>query len=236
VVHEKLRVVDEDNEIMVMNGDTINEKIKLLQQLLPYGFDDAFLQKTRKYIKYKSCCILFTDVVSYCELAETYTDTIIYMMLNEMYSKFDVIIQKYQHLQKIETIGDAYLVVGDLNSAEYNDRIVIEILYFALEIMDEMKTIRTPTHKLQIRIGIHIGNFIISVLGKINPRLCIIGKNINKTARLQSTARPETIQISAELFDIASHIPPIRNLMFYKNEKVYLKNIGYTHTYTVKKT
>lgn len=207
----------------------------LLKQLLSFGLDDNYLQGKRKYIKNKNGCILFADIVSYCEISEKYTDIVIYLILNDIYSRFDAIIQKYPHIQKIETIGDAYMVVGDLNNLEFNPDLYLNMCDFALEIIEEIKKVKTPNHKLDLRVGIHVGSYIISILGSINPRLCIIGKTVNKTARLQSTAEKNTIQISKQMYSILSQIDRTSHLDFNENENVVLKNIGTVNTYTMKR-
>jgi class 3 adenylate cyclase len=210
-----------------------NKKIKLLKNLLPFDFDEVYLQNKMKYISNKNGCILFSDIVSYCEIAEKYSDFIIYMILNDMFSRFDTILQKYKYIQKIETIGDAYMVVGDMYNTEYNNKMFLEMVFFALEIMDEVKRVHTPSHTLEIRIGIHFGSYVISVLGKINPRLCIVGKHVNKTARLQSTAEVNTIQISKELYNKINGLD--NTLILELNRDVHMKHIGIFDTYTVRR-
>jgi len=209
------------------------KKAKLLQNLLPFDFDEVYLQNKMKYITNKNGCILFSDIVSYCEIAEKYSDFIIYMILHDMFSRFDTILKKYKYIQKIETIGDAYMVVGDMYNTKYNNKMFIEMVYFALEIMNEVKYIHTPSHNLEIRIGIHIGSYVISVLGKLNPRLCIVGRHVNRTARLQSTAEINTIQISKELYNKINGIDD--TLVFELNRDVYMKHIGTFDTYTVRR-
>ncbi len=209
-------------------------RINLLQKLLPYNLDGYYLKNKKHFIKNDFGCILFTDIVSYCEISEKYTDIVIYLILDDIYSRFDMIIKKYPYIQKIETIGDAYMVVGDMNHLKDETNLYINMCNFALEIMEEIKKVKTPNHKLSLRIGIHVGPYIISVLGSMNPRLCIIGKHINKTARLQSTAQQNTIQISEELYLILSKLE-MSNIEFTKNENIILKNIGSVNTYTMKK-
>lgn len=210
-----------------------SKKAKLLQNLLPFDFDEVYLQNKMKYMTNKNGCILFSDIVSYCEIAEKYSDFIIYMILHDMFSRFDTILLKYKHIQKIETIGDAYMVVGDMYNAKYNNKMFLEMVHFAIEIMDEVKRVHTPSHTLEIRIGIHIGSYVISVLGKINPRLCIIGRHVNRTARLQSTAEINTIQISNELYNKLNGLD--NTLVFELNSDVHMKHIGTFDTYTVRR-
>lgn len=177
------------------------KKLELLKNILPYGFDEAFIKKKKKYIR-KNGCVLFTDVVSYCKMADTYSDMIIYMILDEMYSRFDKIIEKYSALCKIETIGDAYMAIGDIAIDE--DTSKVQMIQYALELLDEIKNVRTPTHNLQIRIGLHFGSYVVCFLGKLKPRLSIVGRNVNLAARLQTTAEPNTIQISNSFYNSIS--------------------------------
>jgi len=240
IIHYCTTIRDSNaNKMIKYNTEKYKELIlrtNLLKQLLPYGLEKYYLERKRKYIKNKNGCILFADIVGYCEIAEKYTDIVTYLILDDIYSRFDLIIRKYPHIQKIETIGDAYMVVGDLNNLEFNPDLYLNICEFAFEIIEEIKKVKTPNHKLDLRIGIHMGSYIISVLGSINPRLCIIGKDVNKTSRLQSTAEKNTIQISKWLYDILLKIDRAReNYNFVKNENVYLKNIKLTTTYTMKR-
>lgn len=205
------------------------KKITLLRKILPHGFEDSFLKNKKKYVR-KNGCVLFTDVVSYCKMADTYSDTIIYMILDDMYCKFDKIIEKYHGLCKIETIGDAYMAIGDISADE--DTSKVQMIQFALELLDEIKNVRTPTHKLEIRIGLHFGSYVVCLLGHINPRLCIVGKNVNLAARLQSTAEPNTIQISESFYKSISKYD--FRTAFEKNSRVFLKNIGHIDTYTMR--
>ena len=66
------------------------------------------------------------DIINYTELAKKYNGDIIFKLLNTIYNHFDTIIKKYKYLQKIETIGDAYMVVGDIFRNELNHKHVIK--------------------------------------------------------------------------------------------------------------
>ena len=215
--------------VFVFDYNKNKKKIDLLKQILPYGFDDSFLETRKKYIR-KNGCVLFTDVVSYCKIADTYSDIIIYMILNDMYCRFDKIIQKYSALCKIETIGDAYMAIGNIETD--NDTSKVQMIQFALELLDEIKNVHTPSHTIQIRIGLHFGSYVVCLLGSLKPRLCIVGKNVNMAARLQTTAEPNTIQISESFYHSISKYD-FRSV-FEKNNRVFLKNIGDVKTYTLR--
>ena len=154
-----------------------------------------------------------------------------YRLLNDIYTHFDNIIIKYKNLQKIETIGDAYMVVGDLYNNN-NNNIVNDIIELAIEFMKEIKNIKTPDNiMLQLRIGINIGSVSIGILGVDIPRLCVIGNTVNIAARLQSTADPDTIQLSKSVYE---NVNNKEKFNFIVKENVFLKNIGSVITYNIK--
>jgi class 3 adenylate cyclase len=213
-------------------------KHELLNKILPFGFDKEYIGNARANTNTKQfnmICILFTDIVNYTELAQKYDDVIIFQLLNNVYILFDTIIKKYQHLQKIETIGDAYMVVGDIFRNTINHKIVIdEILSFSIDIVKEVKTIKTPDNiPLCIRIGINIGSVSIGILGNELPRLCVVGNAVNMTARLQSTAEIDTIQLSSDVYKVLGPTEIDKKYKFVIKEGVFLKNMGSVTTYNI---
>ena len=215
-------------------------KKELLEKILPLGFDTEYIEK---YIfgnnngakQFNMLCILFTDIVNYTELAKQYDDKIVFQLLNRVYNTFDNIIKKYAHLQKVETIGDAYMVVGDIYRNTHNHKIVIkEIILLALDFINEIKLIKTPNKiPLSIRIGINMGNVSIGILGNEIPRLCVVGNSVNIASRLQSTAEENTIQVSRHVYEHLQEIDFDVDLEIIKKEDIFLKNIGSVTTYTI---
>jgi len=222
-----------------------NEKLKLelLRRLLPFDLDLDYIKAgagagagAGANKEFKMICIMFMDIVNYTELSNRYKncDTI-FKLLNDVYNQFDNIIKKYSHLQKIETIGDAYMVVGDIYREELNHKVVVkEIILLGLEFIKEVKTIKTPDNiPLCIRIGINMGNVNIGILGNEIPRLCVVGNAVNVSARLQTTAETDTIQMSRHIYEQAEEIDFGMNMEYIKKENVFLKNIGSITTYNI---
>jgi class 3 adenylate cyclase len=202
-------------------------KLELLKKILPLELEENYLSKRNDYKQFPQVCVLFTDIVSYTDLAKKYESSVIFQLLHDIYTRFDDIVKKYGHLQKIETIGDAYMVVGDLYHSYQSDT-PEQIISLAQEFIEEIKKVPTPDgNPLQLRIGIHIGEVVVGILGVEIPRLCVVGNTVNMAARLQTTADPDTIQISKSLFDVVSNT----HLIFDTKDNVFLKNIGSTTTY-----
>ena len=220
-----------------------NLQIELLQKILPFGFDKEYIANTNQSVsnvnksvkQYDMICILFTDIVNYTELAKKYDDKIIFNLLNSIYNKFDNIIKQHSHLQKVETIGDAYMVVGDIYRNTYNHKLVIkEMLLLALEFIMEIKNIETPDKiPLLLRVGMTMGNVSIGILGNEIPRLCVVGNAVNVASRLQTTADPDTIQISRHIYEQLEEINFETEFEVKKRENVFLKNVGSVTTYVI---
>jgi len=236
--------------LKIPEDKTILEQ-ELLNKILPFGFDKEFIASTSESTsasasasasattkQFNMICVLFTDIVNYTELAQKYDDAIIFKLLNIVYISFDKIIKKYSHLQKIETIGDAYMVVGDIFRNAINHNFVInEILSFAIDIIKEVKTIKTPDNiPLCIRVGINIGSVSIGILGNELPRLCVVGNAVNMASRLQSTAEIDTIQISSDVYEQLENIAIDKKYEFIIKENVFLKNMGSVTTYNISPT
>lgn len=222
-----------NNLISLVPIDTTLLKLELLKKILPFELEDKYLSQSNDCKEYDYICILFTDIVSYTELAKEYDSSVIYKLLNDVYTRFDDIIIKYSNLQKIETIGDAYMVVGDIYNNDTKNN-VKNIILLAVEFLHEAKLIETPNNKpLQLRIGINIGKVVIGILGVEIPRLCVIGNTVNVAARLQTTTDPDTIQISRHIYEIAKDTDFGMNIEFDIRENVFLKNLGTTTTYII---
>ena len=202
-------------------------KLELLKKILPMELEDKYLTQTKEYISYDNICVLFIDIVSYTELAKMYEDSVIYKLLNDVYTRFDSITNCYPKLQKIETIGDAYMVVSDIYT---NSTDVKSMFLLAVELLKEIKKIPSPNQKeLQLRIGIHIGKVAVGILGIEIPRLCIIGNTVNMANRIQTSADADCIQVSKEVYKILQ--TEELGGGFIMRENVFLKNIGSVTTY-----
>jgi class 3 adenylate cyclase len=233
--------------IKIPENKTILEQ-ELLKKILPLDLDKEYIENinvitevnpsamTTSAKQFNMICILFSDIVNYTELAKKYNDKIIFQLLYSIYTSFDNIIKKYPHLQKIETIGDAYMVVGDIFRYDMNHKIVIkELILFAFDIIKEIKTIKTPDDKevLSIRIGINMGAISVGILGNEIPRLCVVGNAVNVASRLQSTAEINTIQLSKHIYEQLEEIEFDIKLEITKKDNVFLKNIGSVTTYNI---
>ncbi|HNJ64510.1 MAG TPA: ammonium transporter [Turneriella sp.] len=138
--------------------------------------------------------VLFADIVDFTRLAHKFRPETIVGILNRVFSVFDELVEKYG-LEKIKTIGDAYMVVGGLPNPMANH--AEAVANFALESMAQLKRFKLKTgDELTMRVGINTGPVVAGVIGKKKFIYDIWGDAVNLASRMEANGLPGTIQIS----------------------------------------
>ncbi|XP_053607986.1 guanylate cyclase 32E-like [Plodia interpunctella] len=173
----------------------------LLNRMLPRTVAEALKRGERvKAESYDCVTIYFSDIVGFTRLAATNSPMQVVEILNDLYTCCDAIISFY-NVYKVETIGDAYMVVGGL--PERCSRHAAEVASLALHVLDAVPKIRMrhmPAARLHIRIGIHSGQCAAGVVGVKMPRYCLFGDTVNTAARMESSGEPQKIHISNDTY------------------------------------
>ncbi|XP_065323729.1 atrial natriuretic peptide receptor 1-like [Gordionus sp. m RMFG-2023] len=145
--------------------------------------------------EFRNVTVYFSDIVNFTHLSAISTPIEIVDFLSELYCCFDGIAEKLD-VYKVETIGDAYMVVSGLPKRNGN-RHVREICRFALAIRDNISHIKHPKDdKLEIRIGIHTGSCAAGIVGLKMPRYCLFGNTIIMASKMESKGEAMKIHIS----------------------------------------
>jgi class 3 adenylate cyclase len=212
--------------------DTTMISANLLEIILPYGLDKQYLLNTNKPKKYKEIVVLMTDIVGYTGLSLLNDESNIYRMLHNLYLIFDTRVTKKACIQKIETIGDAYMAVGDLSEQTDTITVIKDMMELAQQFINDVEYINITSissMRINIRIGISMGPVVIGVLGKTIPRMCVVGHTVNLASRLQSSTDPQTIQMSMNVFEHLSDEEK-EKYNYHKRNEVDLKHIGKVDT------
>jgi class 3 adenylate cyclase/Tfp pilus assembly protein PilF len=172
---------------------------------------------------YESASVLFTDFKSFTKLADRMAPQEVVAELNDCFIAFDDIIEKY-NIEKIKTIGDAYMCAGGIpvpDPQHYRNIVKAgkEIQRYILDRNKERVIAGLPSW--EIRIGIHVGPLVAGVVGKKKYAYDIWGSTVNIASRMESNGEPGQINISAATYDLIKD-----DYECTHRGKIYAKNVG----------
>eukprot|EP00056_Hartaetosiga_gracilis_P011854 m.183298 g.183298 ORF g.183298 m.183298 type:complete len:996 (-) comp13592_c0_seq21:982-3969(-) len=199
----------------------------LLHSILPPPVADTLAKgKVPPAETYENVGILFSDICGFTNLSASVEPTEIMDMLNELFSKYDALCEKHG-VYKVETIGDAYMVASGLHE---RSRLHAENLaMFAVDMVKVAQTVFSPADKkpLKIRVGLHTGRVMAGVVGQSRPRYCLFGDTVNVSSRMESTAIPNTVQVS---YAFLKALPDRKRIAFKERGNMPIKGKGVMKT------
>jgi len=175
---------------------------KLLLNILPEEVAAELKETgTAKARYFDNVTVMFTDFVNFTAISEKMTPQELIDELHNCFKEFDAIIAKY-HLEKIKTIGDAYLAVAglplpDTQHAEHAVLAAKDIVRFMQRRMKEK-----GEHTFGIRIGIHTGDLVAGIVGVTKFAYDIWGDTVNTAARMEQSSTTGKINISQNTYDL----------------------------------
>jgi class 3 adenylate cyclase len=181
---EEIRLEKQRSESLLLNilPQTIVTRMRNGEATIADRFDDV--------------TILFADLVGFTVLATGLPPSKVLEILSAMFSRFDRAVAA-RGLEKIKTIGDAYLVAGGLPEPMPDH--ALRIADLAVEMIEIVRTTRAALNiDLKTRIGIHTGPVVAGVIGTHKFIYDVWGDTVNTASRMESFGAPDRIHVSAE--------------------------------------
>jgi class 3 adenylate cyclase len=174
--------------------ESVAERLKRQEQAIADGFDDV--------------TVLFSDIVGFTQFASSIPPQQLVELLNHVFSLFDELCDRHG-LEKIKTIGDAYMVVGGLPEPRLDH--VEAIARMALDMqrtIQELTSLRSLQwaesilqHGIAIRVGIHTGPVVAGVIGTKKFTYDLWGNTVNIASRMEAHGKAGKIQVSSTTYD-----------------------------------
>ncbi len=222
------RITQEIQQRIIAEQSVREEQAKseeLLLNVLPAAVAQE-LKESQRYIAegFASVSVLFADLVGFTTLSAHKEPVEIVTLLNDIFSSFDRLSEIYG-LEKIKTIGDAYMVAGGLPMPHANQ--IEAIADMSLEMLQEIERMnRMYDYELQLRIGIHCGPVVAGVIGTRKFIYDLWGDTVNIASRMESQGLPSSIQITSEFREKLGD-----RYIVQQREKIHVRGRGLMQTY-----
>lgn len=144
---------------------------------------------------YNQVTVMFADIVGFTPLSSQLVPEKLVHLLNHIFSHFDQMASNYR-VEKIKTIGDAYMVVGGLNNEESGAEEIAKLAIEMNQFFDKDPLIHQ--FDLQIRIGFHTGPVTAGVIGLTKFSFDLWGDTVNIASRMESNSEPNRINVSEQ--------------------------------------
>ena len=185
--HALLEIEQEKSERLLLNvlPAPVAERLKHSQETIADGFPAA--------------TVMFADIVGFTQIASRLEPVQIFALLNRLFSAFDALAERHG-LEKIKTIGDAYMVAGGLDPAKRDDCAAVADLALAMrEVVSQERTSDGQT--LALRIGIATGPVVAGVVGTKKFIYDLWGDTVNLASRITNDNQPGMIQVDALTYE-----------------------------------
>jgi class 3 adenylate cyclase/predicted metal-dependent HD superfamily phosphohydrolase len=228
MIEEKKNNLEEQKKLLEIEKEKTE---KVLKNILPVSTYEEIKATGRASARaYSRVSVLFTDFVGFTKIAETMTPSQLVSELDIYFRKFDEIIVR-NNLEKIKTIGDAYMCAGGVPVR--NKTNPVDACLAALQIQDTMhhmreKAIAEGGQVWNLRLGINTGEVTAGVIGTEKLAYDIWGSTVNQAQRMEMLGEPGKVNISGQTF---KHIEPYFICTFRGKAKT--KSQGLIDMYTV---
>ncbi|MCL1475458.1 adenylate/guanylate cyclase domain-containing protein [Argonema antarcticum] len=212
LAQEALRYEQEQTERLLLNilPHAIAQRLREEETTIADSFDES--------------TVLFGDIVGFTELSASIEPVELVELLNEIFSTFDTLTDQHG-LEKIKTIGDAYMVVGGLPIPRTDHAEAVAEM--ALDMQIEINRFNSETNQnLQLRVGINTGPVVAGVIGIKKFSYDLWGDTVNTASRMESHGIPGSIQVTASTYQLLRD-----KYLFEERGRIPIKGKGEMTTY-----
>lgn len=212
---------EQANKIKLIN----QENERLLHSILPEQIAEQIRTGRQNVVKrFEQVSILFADIVGFTVLSEKINPQEVVDILNGLFSKFDDLTDRHG-LEKIKTIGDAYMVAAGVpEEKEDHAQVIFSFAQAMLKTLQEYN--QAMGSNLSIRIGISSGPVVAGVIGKKKFAYDLWGDSVNTAARMEAYGREGKIQLSPASYELLKN-----DFAFEKIPNVLIKGKGMMDVY-----
>ena len=192
---------------------------KLITNMLPQPITDRLLERPDIIADtHLAVSVLFADIVDFTPFAASHTAEEVVGKLNTIFSRFDEIVER-AGIEKIKTIGDAYMVAAGL--PEFRPDHLQAILDVSLEMME-------IAHELEmdLRVGVQTGKVVAGVIGTKKYLYDLWGDTVNTASRMETHGVPGKIQVTEHVRELAGD-----GYEFEERGRIAVKGLGVCMTY-----
>lgn len=192
---------------------------RVLYNVLPSSIADELKRHDKvNATKFENMGVLFADIAGFTSFSRSLPPDALVLMLNQIFSSFDALVER-AGLEKIKTIGDAYMVVSQQR--------IDALCGLALAMQEAMTAYnRANGTTLSIRIGIHAGPTVAGVIGVKRFLYDVWGDTVNVASRMESSGEPGAVHVTAAVYQQAGE-----RFDFRQRELVEIKGRGLLQTY-----
>ena len=221
----KLReVVDAQSEAVALEKDLSD---RLLLNILPEPIAIRLKrQETNIADGHADVTVMFADIVNFTHMSEEMSPNETVRLLNDIFSEFDMLAEKHS-IEKIKTIGDAYMAAGGLRNA--NAQYVDAMADMAIEMQTFVSRYTAPNgEKMSLRVGLATGAVVAGVIGRRKFSYDLWGDTVNVAARMSSEATPGQTQVDAVTFRRLHN-----RYLFDEMQQIHVKGKGQMQVYNL---
>ncbi len=182
-------------------ADEKDRSERLLLNILPRSIADRLKAGRETVIadRIDEVSVMFADLVGFTPYAREREPTAVVGMLNRLFRRFDARVDALG-LEKIKTVGDAYMVVAGAPDRRADHLQALARL--ALDLVEEMKAFSDAEgHRFAIRVGIHVGPVVTGVIGTRKMAYDVWGDTVNIASRLESSSQPNRIHVTKDVVE-----------------------------------